>query len=76
MTAAAFPGPARFTGTATWGTGAAAQTRTSAGSSDGFLARYLPDGTLERLLTVGGSESDDLRAVATVVPVRRELRSS
>ncbi len=57
-----------FTGTATWGTGAAAQTRTSAGSSDGFLARYHPDGTLERLLTVGGSEGDDLRGVATVVP--------
>lgn len=54
-----------FAGTSTWGSGAAALTRTSAGSSDGFLARYLPDGTLDRLLTVGGSESDDLRSVAT-----------
>ncbi|HEX8385463.1 MAG TPA: SBBP repeat-containing protein, partial [Rubricoccaceae bacterium] len=54
-----------FTGTSTWGSGAAALTRTSAGSSDGFLARYLPDGTLDRLLTVGGDESDDLRSVST-----------
>lgn len=53
-----------FTGTATWGSGTAAQTRTSAGSSDGFLARYTEAGTLDRLLTVGGDESDDLRAVA------------
>lgn len=53
-----------FTGTATWGQGAAAQTRTSAGSSDGFLARYAPDGTLTWLLTAGGTDSDDLRGVA------------
>jgi hypothetical protein len=52
-----------FTGTSAWGAGATALTRTSAGSSDGFLARYLPDGTLDRLLTVGGDEGDDLRSV-------------
>lgn len=54
-----------FTGTSTWGSGASAQTRTSAGSSDGFVARYAPDGTLEWLLTTGGSEGDDLRGLAT-----------
>lgn len=53
-----------FSGTATWGSGAAAQTRTSAGSSDGFLASYTPDGTLEWVTTVGGPEGDDLRDVA------------
>ena len=54
-----------FAGTATWGSGASAVARTSAGGSDGFLARFLPDGTLDHLLTVGGDESDDLRSVAT-----------
>ena len=49
-----------FGGTATWGAGDDAETRTSAGSSDGFLACYRPDGTLDRLLTVGGSDSDGL----------------
>lgn len=53
-----------FTGTATWGAGADAVTRTSAGGSDGFLARFSPDGALSWVLTVGGPESDDLRAVA------------
>ncbi len=53
-----------FTGTATWGSGGDAVTRTSAGSSDGFLARYESDGTLDWLLTTGGSEGDDLRGLA------------
>ncbi len=53
-----------FAGTSTWGQGADAVTRTSAGGADGFLARYAPDGTLDWVTTVGGPESDDLRAVA------------
>lgn len=53
-----------FTGTATWGAGDDAVTRTSAGGSDGFLARFSPDGDLSWVTTVGGPESDDLRAVA------------
>jgi len=57
-----------FTGTAMWGSGDDAVTRTSAGGSDGFLAMYAPDGRLTSVTTVGGPESDDLRAAAHVSP--------
>lgn len=53
-----------FTGTSTWGQGADAETRTSAGSSDGFVARYAPDGTLDWVLAVGGPEGDAMYGVS------------
>ena len=53
-----------FAGTATWGAGAAAQTRTAAGSADGFVAAYGSDGTLRWVTTVGGSDFDALTDAA------------
>ena len=54
-----------FAGTATWGDAVNGDTTiVSAGFSDGFLAKYDPDGGLLWVRTVGGEESDDVRDVA------------
>ncbi len=54
-----------FTGTATWGDPVNGDTTiASAGSSDGFLAKYEPNGDLVWVRTIGGEESDDSRDVA------------
>ena len=47
-----------FAGSATFGAGAGAVTVSSAGDGDVFLARYLPDGTLDAVQRAGGTESD------------------
>lgn len=54
----------KFGGTATWGDGAAAVTRSAVGGSrDAYLARYDPDGTLAWVVTAGGTGYDEGRDV-------------
>jgi uncharacterized delta-60 repeat protein len=47
-----------FTGTATFGEGAAAATLTSAGNTDGFLAKYASGGSLDWVRRAGGTSTD------------------
>ncbi|MGA8047406.1 MAG: HYR domain-containing protein [Dermatophilaceae bacterium] len=53
-----------FAGSATFGTGADAVTVTSAGSSDVFVARYLPDGSVDWAQQAGGGSGDHGYGVA------------
>lgn len=54
----------KYTGTGTFGSGAAAVTKTSRGATDIYVAEYAPDGTLKWLRTAGGRWDDAPRDLA------------
>ena len=48
----------RFIGTTSFGSGALAESRTSTGGSDVFIAKYTGSGDLQWVVTVGGTDDD------------------
>jgi predicted outer membrane repeat protein len=53
-----------ITGSVTFGSGASAVNVVAQGTKDGFLAKYLPDGTLSWVKRIGGASSDEAWGLA------------